>query len=162
VTLATTKLDDYVALYQDVLRFRLSDFRSGRLYFLGCNVRHHSLALAASGSASTHHFFLDLASLDDVGRSYDIARNAGCEIEAELGRHGNDRAVSFYVKNPSGYSTECGWGAIEVDDATWVTHEFTRGDLWGHQRNREEAARVAQNSAGAVPRASVEVAAVPQ
>ena len=144
LTWATPQLPRYLDLYQDALGFRLSDYRSGRLYFLRCNERHHSLALAQSAAPGVHHFFVDLESLDDVGRSYDRVRGAGLDIEAELGRHGNDRAISYYVKSPSGFSAECGWGAIEVDDERWVAHEFTKGDLWGHRRKPEEAARVAQ------------------
>ncbi len=151
LTWATPQLSRYLELYQEALGFRLTDYRSGRLYFLRCNERHHSLALAQSAEPGVHHFFVDLESLDDVGRGYDRVRAAGLEIEAELGRHGNDRAISYYVKCPSGFSTECGWGGLEVDDDRWVAHEFTKGDLWGHRRRPEEAARVAQAPAEPAP-----------
>jgi hypothetical protein len=40
--------------------------------------------------------------------------------------------VSFYVETPSGFALECGWGAREIDDATWEVTSYDRGDVWGH------------------------------
>jgi len=75
-----------------------------------------------------------MATLDDVGLAYDRAVDAGCNIVNHLGRHTNDRMISFYVQGPTGPMVEVGWGAVEVDDATWVVTEFTgKGDLWGHR-----------------------------
>ena len=53
-------------------------------------------------------------------------------ISSGLGRHRNDKTVSFYMKGPSGFDVEIGWDALLVGD-DWVEHEFAGGgDDWGH------------------------------
>jgi hypothetical protein len=41
--------------------------------------------------------------------------------------------VSFYLRTPSGFNVEYGWGVGEVDDATWQTQVHTAGRIWGQQ-----------------------------
>jgi len=41
--------------------------------------------------------------------------------------------VSFYLRTPSGFNVEYGWGAREVDDSTWQVQVHTAGSIWGHQ-----------------------------
>lgn len=43
----------------------------------------------------------------------------------------NDRAISFYVRNPSGFHLEIGCGGIEVGE-DWIPHDFGASDVWGH------------------------------
>jgi biphenyl-2,3-diol 1,2-dioxygenase len=50
-----------------------------------------------------------------------------------LGKHTNDHMVSFYLRTPSGFAVEYGWGAREVDDRTWQVQVHTAGSMWGHQ-----------------------------
>ena len=38
---------------------------------------------------------------------------------------------------PSGFALEYGWGAREIDDATWEVTSYDRGDVWGHERVRQ-------------------------
>ena len=41
--------------------------------------------------------------------------------------------VSFYLASPSGFALEYGWGAREVDDATWQVEYYDSLDsIWGH------------------------------
>jgi 3,4-dihydroxy-9,10-secoandrosta-1,3,5(10)-triene-9,17-dione 4,5-dioxygenase len=143
VLIETPDVEGQLSLYRDILDFKLTDFRSDALYFLRCSPRHHSAAFARSERARTHHFFVETASLDDVGRACDIARRSGMKLLSDLGRHGNDHAISFYVQAPSGIAIEYGWGSIKVDDDSWVPHAYTEGDIWGHWRDPEEAAVVA-------------------
>ncbi|MGC8917747.1 VOC family protein [Streptomyces sp. PG2] len=101
------------------------------LYFLRCNPTHHSIALAHADTASLHHLEFEHGSIDDVGRSYDRAKANGAPISISLGRHMNDKALSFYVRNPSGFHLEIGCGGIEVGE-DWVPHDFGVSDVWGH------------------------------
>lgn len=134
LVLGVPDVKDARALYEDVLGFRLTDYRDPALYFLRCNRSHHSLALVRSDSPAMHHLEIEATSLDDVGQRYDVVRDAGIPIAAELGRHSNDRAFSFYVTTPGGFQMEYGWGGIDIDDETWTPHDFRIGDLWGHRR----------------------------
>ena len=131
---------DYAALYDfytRVMGFRLSDtMRLGRLElsFLHCNARHHSAALlGAPNPAGIFHFMLEAQTLDDVGYALDRVADAGVEVTATLGKHSNDRMISFYVRSPSGFEVEFGMGGLAVDDATWTTGEITKTSFWGHQ-----------------------------
>ena len=129
------------AFYCGALGFRLSDWRDEphAARFLHCNPRHHSLALFGRGDARLHHVMVELNALDDVGAAYDMALAENGRVALTLGRHPNDRMVSFYVNTPSGFLLEYGWGGRTVDDATWVVEETPVRSLWGHRR-REEAA----------------------
>jgi 3,4-dihydroxy-9,10-secoandrosta-1,3,5(10)-triene-9,17-dione 4,5-dioxygenase len=131
--------------YTSVLGHQVTDFiqmGGGKsAQFLHCTRRHHSIALFdLLPFSGLHHFMIEMATLDDVGLAYDRAIDAGCEIVNHLGRHTNDRMISFYVKAPTGPLVEVGWGAVEVDDATWVVTEFSgKGDLWGHRGSMMDA-----------------------
>jgi 3,4-dihydroxy-9,10-secoandrosta-1,3,5(10)-triene-9,17-dione 4,5-dioxygenase len=142
--------DDEAALrfYTDVLGFRLRDSMRmapelfGRpaggpplwMRFLGCNPRHHSLALAPfPAEAGIVHLMIEAASLDDVGLAMDRCARRGARISATLGRHANDLMVSFYVATPGGFDIEYGTDGRLVDDATWVSRETTAISLWGHK-----------------------------
>ena len=98
LVLASPKLDELRELYESVLEFRLTDYRAPGLYFLRCNAAHHSIALARADSPSIHHLEIEHGSIDDVGRAYDRAQANGVPISISLGRHMNDKAISFYVK----------------------------------------------------------------
>ena len=140
--------------YVDVLGFRLRDSMrmDPRMFggpadappvwmrFLGCNPRHHSLALAPMPSpAGIVHLMIEVASLDDVGRTMDRCFRKGVKPSATLGRHANDLMVSFYVPTPGGFDVEYGTDGRLVDDATWVSRETTAISLWGHSFGRPTA-----------------------
>ncbi len=102
--------------------------------FLGCNPRHHSLALATfPAPAGIVHLMIEVGSLDDVGRAMDRCTRRGARLSATLGRHANDLMVSFYVATPGGFDIEYGTDGRLVDDATWITRETTAVSLWGHR-----------------------------
>jgi 3,4-dihydroxy-9,10-secoandrosta-1,3,5(10)-triene-9,17-dione 4,5-dioxygenase len=137
--------------YAEVLGFRLRDsmrmpaeFFGGApgdppvwFRFLGCNPRHHSLALAPMparemSTAGIVHLMIEVASLDDVGRALDRCARRGAPVSGTLGRHANDHMVSFYVRTPGGFDIEYGTDGRLVDDATWISRETTAVSLWGH------------------------------
>jgi 3,4-dihydroxy-9,10-secoandrosta-1,3,5(10)-triene-9,17-dione 4,5-dioxygenase len=133
--------------YTGVLGFRLRDTMAmapelfGRpaggppamMRFLGCNPRHHSLALAPMTSAAgVIHVMIEVAALDDVGRAMDRCARRGGKVSASLGRHANDRMVSFYLRTPGGFDIEYGTGGLLVDDATWISRFTTTVSEWGH------------------------------
>ena len=134
--------------YTEVLGFRLRDSMrmAPELFgqpaggpplwmrFLGCNPRHHSLALAPfPAPAGIVHLMVEVAALDDVGRAMDRCARRGARMSATLGRHANDLMVSFYVATPGGFDIEYGTDGRRVDDTTWVSRETTAISLWGHK-----------------------------
>ena len=148
VVLPVSDGESALRFYTEVLGFRLRDSMRmapelfGRpaggpplwMRFLGCNRRHHSLALAPFPAESgVVHLMTEVASLDDVGRAMDRCARRGAPPSATLGRHANDRMVSFYVRTPGGFDIEYGTDGMLVDEATWVSRETTAISLWGHQ-----------------------------
>jgi 2,3-dihydroxybiphenyl 1,2-dioxygenase len=127
------------AFYSELLGFRLSDDIRTEYYghavdirFFHVNKRHHSLAIGQRQRKSIHHFMLEVAGLDDVGLCFDRALRNGLPITQSLGRHPNDRMLSFYAKTPSGFQFEFGFGGREVDDRDWQPTEYDHISEWGH------------------------------
>jgi len=129
-----------VAFYRDVLGFQRSDYMSFGpdgmgIHFLRCTPRHHSLALLQIGDLTgLQHLMIESISLDGVGKALDRALDRGVSISSGLGRHINDKTVSFYMKGPSGFDIEVGWDGLLVGE-DWVENEFASGtgDIWGHR-----------------------------
>jgi biphenyl-2,3-diol 1,2-dioxygenase len=129
--------------YQDLLGFRLSDtirMRMGPqahfdMEFFHCNPRHHTLALIPLPMPKRlHHIMLQVPTIDAVGFALERAEAAQTPITSTLGRHTNDQMVSFYARTPAGFEVEFGYGAIEVDDATWRVTRHDKPSTWGHKR----------------------------
>jgi 2,3-dihydroxybiphenyl 1,2-dioxygenase len=125
--------------YQEILGFRLSDYivwDEADATFLHCNPRHHSLAIMnecyGMKGGDIQHIMLEANSLDDVGRAYDLVQQRNIPLFLSLGQHSNDRMTSFYLKTPSGFAIEYGWGGRIVDDSTWQVTKYTTPKLWGH------------------------------
>ena len=135
VVLMVPDMEPAVRFYTDVLGFRISDYMLSPLVatFLHTNPRHHSLALLEVGVPGLHHLMVELNDIDDVGRTYDLVQAEGIEVARTLGRHTNDRMLSFYARTPSGFEIEYGHGGILVDDATWQATELKAASSWGHQ-----------------------------
>ncbi len=110
-----------LSFYRDLLGFRISDYTSAPINacFLHVNPRHHSIALVEAPVNRMHHLMVELYSFDDVGQGYDLALIDREQIVATLGRHNNDFMTSFYMRTPSDFFVEYGWGGRDVDDATW-------------------------------------------
>lgn len=141
--LPAPNFDATLAFAKEVLGFELSDifnFRPDpsappiRIHFLHCkNSRHHSLALAEYPVPSgCVHVMVEVESMTEVGRAHDrrIAHNV--PLSATLGQHLNDHMTSFYMKTPSGFDLEYGYGGLLVDWKDHSAFEFTRVSLWGH------------------------------
>lgn len=141
--LPAPNFDATLAFAKDVLGFGLSDifnFRPDpsappvRIHFLHCaNARHHSLALAEYPVPSgCVHVMVEVDSMTEVGRAHDRMQAHGGQLSATLGQHLNDGMTSFYMKTPSGFDLEYGYGGLQVDWAEHSAFEFTRVSIWGH------------------------------
>ena len=138
VVLYVPDIEAALAFYRDTLGFTRTDYTTFGpngmgIHFLRCTRRHHSIALLHVGELSgLQHLMVEAASLDNVGESLDRATNAKITITSGLGRHRNDRTVSFYMQGPSGFDVEIGYDSLLIDDG-WTENEFAGGgDLWGH------------------------------
>lgn len=138
VTMSVTDLQDSLGFYRDVLGLRISDYiqrkDTGRkLAFLRTFGRHHTLAIwsVPDDPQPLKHLMLQLESIDDLGRALDVALDAGL-VTKGLGRHTNDGMLSFYMRTPSGFEVEYGWGGKMVgENEPMILHEV--GSSWGHR-----------------------------
>jgi extradiol dioxygenase len=122
-----------VAFLVDTLGFRVSDTFDNMIAFLHCNPRHHSIALVRTEDTGLRHIMLESTSLDDVGSTIDVGLDRRI-VTRTLGRHSNDRAVSFYLSTPSGWEIEYGWDGLAVDREDWSARQLIGPtSLWGHQ-----------------------------
>lgn len=143
VNLFVEDFDACERFYVDVLGFRLTDYyQLGErevVRFYHVNPRHHTIALMRlTPINAVHHILFEVPTVDDVGAVLDRATDAGCKITATLGRHSNDRMLSFYMESPSGFQVEIGCGAVRVGD-DWTPRYYPPGDVWGHRGLTAEA-----------------------
>jgi 2,3-dihydroxybiphenyl 1,2-dioxygenase len=128
-----------VAFYQEMMGFRISDYiiwDDKDATFLHCNPRHHTLAIMNEfgplKGGDLNHIMLEAAHFDDVGRAYDLVRDAGYPIMLEMGKHSNDHMQSFYVVTPSGFAFEYGFGGRMIED-DWQVRTYDQPMLFGHR-----------------------------
>lgn len=138
VVLRVSDRDACERFYIDVLGLKLSDYGSGKLVFIHCNARHHSIALAPAdqipGPRRIVHIMLEALSLDDLGTAMDLCEQHGVPVLEPLGKHTNDFTVSFYLETPSKFGLEFGFDGREIDDATWEVRHYDKRSVWGHRR----------------------------
>ena len=103
--------------------------------FLHCNPRHHSMAFITWPQAprKIQHVMFETNSLDDVGTTFDVCVERKLNATS-IGRHPNDRSVSFYFRNPSRWFIEYGWGLRTIDLSNFPTEQYMLkpGMGWGH------------------------------
>ena len=128
----------------DVMGFGLSDIMNFQppgtegvvlpIHFLHCNNgRHHSLAIAGFPVESgCVHVMVEVENMPEVGRAIDRMHAHQVPQTATLGQHTNDKVISFYMRAPSNFDIEFGYGGAVVDWKEHIAHEFTRVSLWGH------------------------------
>ena len=147
--LPAAKLAETHQFYKNVLGFGDSDYMHFHfspepndpgqgLHFMHVNnPRHHSLALYedANNPVGCVHLMLEVLETDEVGYCLDRVEAAGIPIVSTLGRHTNDRMLSFYMATPTGFAMEFGTGGLQVDWDDFTPTVTTLPSLWGHKFN---------------------------
>jgi 2,3-dihydroxybiphenyl 1,2-dioxygenase len=131
--------------YTEVLGFRSrgafrvplpKEFGPIRVRFLGINERHHSLAImpaAHQRDPRVVHIMVEVDALDAVGQALDRVNAEGFQLSSTLGRHTNDKMISFYVRTPGDWDIEFGTEGMRVDETYYTAEEITADSYWGHQ-----------------------------
>jgi 3,4-dihydroxy-9,10-secoandrosta-1,3,5(10)-triene-9,17-dione 4,5-dioxygenase len=141
VVLPTTAPDETLEFYTEVLGFlprgamRLPGPGARRIRFLGINRRHHSLAICPAPHGEEPgmiHLMVEVDELDAVGRALDEVGRRSFSISSTLGRHTNDKMISFYVRAPGGWDIEYGCEGMLVDETSYTAEEITADSYWGH------------------------------
>jgi 2,3-dihydroxybiphenyl 1,2-dioxygenase len=145
VVVPATDPNGLVAFYTEVLGFRSrgafrvplpAEFGPIRVRFLGINARHHSLAICPAihqQDPGLVHVMVEVDTLDAVGQALDRVTTDGFLVSSTLGRHTNDKMVSFYVRAPGDWDIEFGTDGMRVDETYYTAEEITADSYWGHQ-----------------------------
>jgi 2,3-dihydroxybiphenyl 1,2-dioxygenase len=145
VVLPALDVNGVFEFYTEVLGFRSRgafrvpvppEFGPVRVRFLGINERHHSLAICPASTVRDPglvHMMVEVDSLDTVGQALDRVAADGYQLSSTLGRHTNDKMVSFYVRAPGDWDIEFGTEGMRVDENYYTAEEITADSYWGHQ-----------------------------
>ncbi|AMO61439.1 biphenyl-2,3-diol 1,2-dioxygenase [Mycolicibacterium phlei] len=145
VVLPALDVNGLFAFYTEVLGFKSRgafrvpappEFGPVRIRFLGINERHHSLAICPAATLRDPgliHLMVEVDSLDAVGQALDRVNAEGFQLSSTLGRHTNDKMVSFYVRAPGDWDIEFGTEGMRVDETYYTAEEITADSYWGHQ-----------------------------
>ncbi|GAA0956945.1 VOC family protein [Actinocorallia libanotica] len=150
VVIPALRQEETLAFYAEVLGFlprgamKVAEVAPGhhvRVRFMGVNRRHHSLAVCPApftGDPGLVHLMVEVDTLDAVGRALDNVNKQGFSLSSTLGRHTNDKMVSFYVRAPGGWDIEYGCEGMLVDEAHYTAEEITADSYWGHDWSGSE------------------------
>jgi hypothetical protein len=98
--------------------------------FMHCNERDHTVAFGIGPSKRRiNHFMIEADNLDDVGLTYELVRKHRVPVEITPGKHSNDHMYSFYLRNPSGWMIEYGFGGRAATHQS----EYYVEDMYGHR-----------------------------
>ncbi|MFF4544660.1 VOC family protein [Streptomyces sp. NPDC001435] len=146
VAITSTRPTQLRGYFNTVFDARLTDYIdetiSGvklKIRFLRVNERHHSIAVAAVRGlpvdpvrTRVQHLNVQVATLDDLARGYQRVHELGFDMALSVGRHTNDKELSYYARTPSGFEWEVGWNPIVVDESTWQPTTHQGISIWGH------------------------------
>jgi 2,3-dihydroxybiphenyl 1,2-dioxygenase len=96
--------------------------------FMRCNDRQHSIAFGVPSETFMNHLMIEYTDLNDLGMAHDIVRKRGFPVALQLGKHSNDKALTFYSATPSRWLIELGWGAAIAG----AQQEYHLLDVFGH------------------------------
>jgi 2,3-dihydroxybiphenyl 1,2-dioxygenase len=145
VVLPALDVPELFAFYTEVLGFKSRgafrvptppEFGPVRVRFLGINQRHHSLAICPAMNLRDPgliHLMVEVDTLDAVGQALDRVNKDGFQLSSTLGRHTNDKMVSFYVRAPGDWDIEFGTDGMRVDETYYTAEEITADSYWGHE-----------------------------
>ena len=153
IVFGTLEVEAEHTFYKDVLGFGDSDIMRMRfspdpndpesvLYFMHCdNPRHHTVAMmqAPTPPSGLVHAMVEVETAQQVIDALDRAVANNVHISSTLGKHMNDKMVSFYMQTPAGFMLEFGYDGIQPDWDTFETTNCEAPSYWGHEFNIPEA-----------------------
>jgi catechol 2,3-dioxygenase-like lactoylglutathione lyase family enzyme len=143
------------AFYEQHLGFRLSDTLASRhfgdfMYFMRCNLWHHSFAIARGPHVALHHTSFEMRGIDEYMRGTGRVMRAGYRKIWGPGRHlAGDNTFSYFL-DPHGNTVEYTTELTKIDEDSWHPTVFDledpeTADQWGTANPMNE--EVAKESA---------------
>ena len=134
------------SFYRDLLGFGDSDYMHFHfsedpddpglgLHFMHVqNPRHHSLGLyQGEHPGNCVHLMLEVLDVDEVGYCLDRVLQKQIPVTSTLGRHTNDRMLSFYMATPGQFQMEFGCDGLKMDWSDYTPTRTSRPSIWGHR-----------------------------
>ena len=137
-----------VGFYQDVLGFRVSDWRQDFFVFMRCGPDHHTVNFATAEKIKMHHIAFELKDMAEMLRACDFLGRNNFRLLWGPGRHVIGDNVFTYHRDPDGNMIElyCELARIDSEElgyfvprpwrndrpykpTTWGAD--TLGNLWG-------------------------------
>jgi 2,3-dihydroxy-p-cumate/2,3-dihydroxybenzoate 3,4-dioxygenase len=104
---------------------RVSDWIGDGACLMRIDPVHHKLAVFQGAEPGLCHMNFQVASIDDVFRSWHFLVENGVKIETGPGRHPQSTAVFLYFLGPEGFTYEYSFGVRRIeDDTSWVPRTF--------------------------------------
>lgn len=125
-----------------VLNARPSDW-IGKAPLLRIDEVHHKIALFPSRSVGVQHINYQVASVDDIMRSWYFLQGEGIPIVFGPGRHPTSTAIFLYFEGPDGRTYEYSHGVKRItDEASYRPRQFESAPssfcMWGARPNIKE------------------------
>ncbi len=144
--LPAPNLQETHAFYKEILGFGDTDYMhfhfseepgdpgQGLNFMHVDNPRHHSLALyQAEMPSGCVHLMVEVKSVDEVGYCLDRVLERDIPVTSTLGRHTNDRMLSFYMATPTGFAMEFGCEGLKMDWDNYTPTKSALPSIWGHK-----------------------------
>ena len=149
IVVPSTDHEATIAFYRDVLGFHtrgafpfppMPGMPPLRIQFMGVNPRHHSFAVMPSPQMGPGivHIMLEVAEMDQVAQAMERTIEHGFSISSTLGRHTNDKMVSYYLRAPGGWDIEFGYDGLTVDENSYLPQLIAADSYWGHDWSGSE------------------------
>jgi catechol 2,3-dioxygenase-like lactoylglutathione lyase family enzyme len=127
VNLATPNIDEWTTFLKDGIGLRVSDRAHDDegntvLTWMHCPVPgadHHGVAQTLAPVNRLHHIKWEYPDLEQIVERVDrFGDNGNCLVWG-MGRHGVDRSIFAYIKDPGGLMNELGMGMLQVDNSPY-------------------------------------------
>ena len=133
-----------VAFYQDVLGFRVSDWRGDFFAFLRCGPDHHSLNFVYDETPALHHIAFEVKDWSEIQRACDFLGKNDIKLVWGPGRHIIGHNVACYHRNSDNvrveFFTEMDQMKVEelgyFDPRPWHQDRPQRPKVWGPETMR--------------------------
>jgi catechol 2,3-dioxygenase-like lactoylglutathione lyase family enzyme len=95
----TTDVQRAADFYQQILGFRVSDWKSNTAVFLRCGIEHHVINFFKSDRARLHHLAFETKDYSDLCRVSDFLTISGFRLDWGPGRHNIGHNIACYHSN---------------------------------------------------------------
>ena len=148
IAFKTTELEAAVRFYQDVLGFRVSDWRGDFFVWMRCGPDHHTTNFVRGDQTKMHHVAFELKDAAEILRACDHLGRNNYKLIYGPGRHLIGDNIFTYHRNPDGQIVELFTELARMDSEAvgsfaprpWhvdnpyvpkVWDAATQGNLWG-------------------------------